>query len=127
MENPFKNDPFALVWKAFKNLFKDKECEIWFDQHQGDEDEGSYGLTIFHDDGSDPSVFIYAEQSVNNAIETFAHELAHVAVGIANGHNEVWEAAFDSIFGEYNRIGDELFGSAENFENGAKMDLEEEK
>ena len=26
-ESPFINDPFALVWKAFKSLYPDAECE----------------------------------------------------------------------------------------------------
>lgn len=58
-------------------------------------------------------MFIYAEHSLNIQVETFAHELAHVAVGPEHEHDDVWEAAFDAIFKEYNRIGDELFGKPE--------------
>lgn len=113
LANPFINDPFALVWTAFKNLYPDKTCSVWYDQHQSDHHDEEYGFTHFPDDGSEPSVFIYAEHSMNIQVETFAHELAHVAVGAEHEHDGVWEAAFDAIFREYNRIGDELFGKPE--------------
>lgn len=110
LPNPFDNDPFALVWAAFKNLYSYKECYCYFDQHQNDQHDEEYGFAHFPDDGSTPSVFIYAEHSINTQVETFAHELAHVAVGPEHEHDDVWEAAFNAIFQEYNRIGDELFG-----------------
>ena len=28
MESPFVNDPFAMVWQAFKNLYPGKDCEV---------------------------------------------------------------------------------------------------
>lgn len=109
METPFKNDPFSLVWQAFRNLYPDKECEVWYDQHQNDEHDEEYGFTQFPDDGSIPQVFIYAEHNINIQVETLAHELAHVVVGIEHEHDLVWESVFDKIFQEYNRIGDALF------------------
>lgn len=118
-QNPFINDPFALVWTAFKNLYPDLECDCYFDQHQEDQHDEEYGFTHFPDDGSKPSVFVYAEHSVNTQVETFAHELAHIAVGPEHEHNDVWEAALDAIFTEYNRIGDELFGKASGDEEEA--------
>lgn len=110
MISPFINDPFALVWQAFKNLYPNKECEIWWDTHQNDEHDGDYGFTVFPYDGALPQIFIYAEHEVNVQTETLGHELAHLAVGAEHDHDDVWEAAFDAIFREYNRIGDELFG-----------------
>ena len=47
---------------------------------------------------------------MTDAVEIFAHELAHVAVGVGHAHDAVWEKAFDDIREEYNRIGFELFG-----------------
>ena len=68
-------------------------------------------------------MFVYAEHPVNIQVETFAHELAHVAVGPEHEHDEVWEATFDAIFKEYNRLGDLMFAKPEDGEsedNGAQ-------
>lgn len=43
-------------------------------------------------------------------VEVLAHELAHVAAPEDQTHGEAWQAAFDRIFDEYNRIAQELFG-----------------
>ena len=52
-------------------------------------------------------------------VETLAHELAHVAVGVEHEHDAVWEEAFDKIFAEYNRLGEEMFGErGEATDNG---------
>ena len=110
MKNPFDNDPYAMVWAAFKRLYPDKECRVWWDMHQNDEHDEEYGFTHFPNDGSTPSVFVYAEHPVNIQVETFAHELAHVAVGPEHEHDDIWRSAFDAIFEEYNRMGDEMFG-----------------
>lgn len=110
---PFVNDPFSMVWIAFKNLYPDKECEVFWDQHQEDEHKEEYGFTTFPYDGSTPQVLLYAEHPVNIQTETFAHELAHVAVGPEHEHDDEWEAAFNAIFKEYNRLGDCMFSEAE--------------
>ena len=111
MKNPFRNDPFALVWVAFKNLYPDKECEVWWEPNIRVDENGNpvFGLTDFGEDGS-VEVFVVPSLSILNATEILAHELAHVAVGIGHDHDETWENAFDAIFREYNRIGDEMFG-----------------
>lgn len=125
MVTPFENDPFSMVWVAFKNLYPDKECEVFWDQHQEDEHREEYGFTNFPTDGSIPQVFVFAEHPVNTQTETFAHELAHVAVGPEHEHDEVWEAAFDAIFKEYNRLGDLKFATPDG-EDGSS-DPQEEK
>ena len=111
MESPFANDPFSLVWKAFKNLYPGKGCEVqWQPGIQDDElSEQGYGFTEFHDDGS-ILVVVDANLQVSNAVEVLAHELAHVAVGIENEHGAAWETAFDAIFQEDGRIAEEMFG-----------------
>lgn len=112
MTTPFENDPFAIVAKAFKNLYPDKEyTAYWEPQIYADEpgDQKPYGLTDFGDDGT-VCVFVDPKISVIDAVEIFAHELAHVAAGIDHDHDEYWEAAFDAIFAEYNRIGEEYIG-----------------
>ena len=110
MISPFANDPFALVWEAFKNLYPDKECTCFFDikEEKTEEGEDIFGETFFGDDGN-IDVFVDARLSINDAVEVFAHELAHVTVGNGAGHGPEWEDAFEKIFSEYNRIGEKLF------------------
>ena len=115
MESPFANDPFSLVWKAFKNLYPGKGCEVQWQPGIEDNElpEQGYGFTEFRDDGS-ILVVVDANLQVSNAVEVLAHELAHVAVGIESEHSAAWEAAFDSIFQEYGRIAEEMFGKQES-------------
>ena len=117
MKTPFKNDIFALIWKAFKNLYPDKDCECYWQPNIRDEEDGTpvYGLTDFGEDGS-VVVFVGTSLPVVDSAEIFAHELAHVAVGVEHEHDGEWEKAFDDIFNEYNRIGDEEFGKHEAVE-----------
>jgi len=116
MFTPFENDPFAMIWQAFKNLYPDKECSVWYDQHQNDQHDEEYGFTTFPNDGSIPHVYIFAEHDINIQSETLAHELAHVAVGVGHGHDDEWDAAFEAIKNEYDRLGVEMFGSIEEKE-----------
>lgn len=116
MKTPFINDMFSLVYTAFKNLYQDKECECqWVPELDPAEDGLEvFGLTTFGKDSV--YVEISAKLSVTDAIEIFAHELAHVAVGSDADHGSEWEAAFDAIFDEYNRIGFEKFDTHEEME-----------
>ena len=111
METPFKNDMFALIWMAFKNLYPEKECECFWEPAIREDENGNevFGLTDFGDDGT-VVVFVRPDLEVAVAGEILAHELAHVAVGVEHEHDAVWEEAFAAIFAEYNRIGDEMFG-----------------
>ena len=110
MITPFKNDIFSMIWQAFKNLYPDKDCECFWDDQIRDEEDGTtvYGLTDFSDNG-EVTVFVKPSLTVTDAAEIFAHELAHVAVGLEHDHDFVWEKSFDDIFTEYNRIGDKMF------------------
>lgn len=109
--SPFENDPFAMVCQAYKNLY-DKPFRALFDQHNDDKHKDEYGFTNFAENEI-PVVVIFAEHPLNICVETFAHELAHVAVGVEHEHDATWEEAFDKIFAEYNRLGEELYGSKE--------------
>ena len=108
MESPFINDPFAMVWMAYKKLY-DKPCEVAFDSKEFYGEDAGYGVTIFPDDGSAPQVAIFTEFPIVEQVEVLAHELAHVAVGIEHDHDDVWKDAFDAIFEEYNAIGNSMF------------------
>ena len=104
----FQNSPFVILDKAFKNLYPDKNYVAYIDVDMKDENgEKVYGCTQF--DGNDtPIIFIDACLSIQNAIEIFAHELAHVAAGENEAHRKQWRKAFDEIQNEYNRIGEDL-------------------
>lgn len=67
---PFQNDMFAMVWGAFKKLYPDKECEIYWEPQIRDEEDGKpvYGLTDFADDGS-VAVFVKPSLEVADAVE----------------------------------------------------------
>lgn len=111
MESPFINDPFAMVYQGFKRLYPDKECEINWEPREitGEDGKKCVGVTTFTKDGS-IVVDISVKIPVADAVETLAHELAHVAVGEKEGHNEKWEKAFDAIHEEFDKIGVEMFG-----------------
>ena len=115
MDTPFKNDVFALIWRAFKNLYPEKECECFWEPGIRDDEKGNevFGLTDFGEDGS-VVVFVRPDMKVADAGEVLAHELAHVAVGVEHDHDSAWEEAFNAILTEYNKIGDELFGGFED-------------
>ena len=111
MINPFENDPFAIVYKAFQNLYPDKKCVIYWEPREIKDEEGNgyVGMTHFANDG-DITVEISVNMFIGDAVETLAHELAHVAVGASEEHGEEWEKAFDAIHEEFERIGIEMFG-----------------
>lgn len=110
MESPFANDPFPIVYRAFKSLFPDKECVIFYGVKEDDGCGGEgHGYTFFPDDGTEPEVTVFSENDTNVQAEILAHELAHVAVGQEHEHDQVWEDAFDAIHTEFCRLSDEVF------------------
>lgn len=109
--SPFSNDPFAVVAQAYKNLYN-RPYLAYYDQHKDASHDEEYGFTTFRDSET-PVITIFAEHPVNVCVETLAHELAHIAVGVEHEHDAVWEEAFDKIFAEYNRLGKEMFGVRE--------------
>lgn len=112
MISPFENDPFCLVAQAYQNLFG-KPYVAYFDQHDDykrRKHRKEYGFTVF-ESGYLPEIHIFAEHSINIQVETFAHELAHVAMGPEHDHDEVWDKAFEDIKQEYDRLGIEMFAN----------------
>lgn len=120
-KSPFANDPFSMVYAAFKKLYPDKDCTCywepksnWEPDNEADSQgtgEMTFGETQWSDDGQ-VTVLVAGDIAVYNAVEILAHELAHVAVGKDAEHGPEWETAFEAIFSEYNRMGEKLFGSA---------------
>ena len=117
----FENSPFEMLAEAFKRLYPDVEYKAFIDPYirPVKDNKKVYGLTCF-DDGN-ITIYIDSELKIVDAIEIFAHELAHAAVGVEHDHDEAWESAFDALFEEYNKIGDELF--AENKEGEDESDI----
>lgn len=115
----FKNCPFQMLDICFKRLFPGVKYEASFHPELKD-DEGKevYGLTTFTKDG-EIEILIGVQLSINDTVETFAHELAHAAVGAEHEHDDVWAKAFDDLFEEYNKLGDEMFGSNLDLPSGA--------
>lgn len=114
-----KNSPFEMLDMAFKRLFPNVNYTAYFEPNIRPDEHGEkvYGLTDFADNG-EITIFIDTDLSINNAVEIFAHELAHAGVGVGQDHNEKWEKAFDDLFNEYNSIGDEMFSSRINAPKG---------
>ena len=110
----FKNSPFEMLDIAFKKLFSDIRYTAYLDDDiRADEDsEKVYGATHIDEDRK-ITIFLDYNLTINNAVEVFAHELAHAAVGAEHDHDEVWEKAFEDLFEEYHKIGDEMFGVEE--------------
>ena len=108
----FINDPFHVVYQAFKELYPDKECEIMFDYNveTTDTHERVKGVTIFPDDGSIPQIRIDCEQTIDQISGILAHELAHVALGKPEwddrelDHGDDFERTLDAIFDRFNEL-----------------------
>ena len=111
--SPFTNDPFALVYMAFKNLYPDKNCECFLGGVIGNE---HYGETVFEENGR-VTVYIKETLAVRDAVEILAHELAHVAVGeTEEAHGKEWEDALEAMSDEYERIVSNLLAEENEYE-----------
>ena len=113
MQSPFENDPFCLLFEAFKELYPEKAGNfqaIW----NPDINDG-FGRTGF-EVGRPPLIELNANEPVVIQTETFAHELAHAAVGIEAEHGKEWREAFDKIHDRYEKLCEELFCESEEWE-----------
>lgn len=102
MNSVFENDPLPYVMKAFRSLYPDARV----DSVQLAITEEGLGYTDFNDDGT-VCVSISYYVTLVGAPDILSHELAHVAVGVEQGHSKAWEKAYRSIFEESQRIYDE--------------------
>lgn len=102
MNSVFENDPLPYVMQAFRNLYPDARVDsvriaLTYD---------GLGYTDFNDDGT-VCVTISCYMTFVGAPDILSHELAHVAVGVEQGHSKAWEKAYSSIFEESQRLYDE--------------------
>jgi len=89
-------DPFRMMIFAAKEVYPALSCIIQFDPELACP---PYGETISF--GKKLIISIAHKVSVMDALEILAHELAHVSVGIKEGHNKVWEEAMHKIIAVY--------------------------
>ena len=103
-KHPFKIDPFAGVYTAFRNLYPECDCVIsWDNEIKDEKGETCCGVTRFAL-GKIPIVKISPELTVFDAVEVLAHELAHVVNGPDNmQHGPDWEKVLDALLKEYER------------------------
>lgn len=122
MKSPFENDPFAVMYAGFEKLYPGKKPHcVWVSWISGEKEEGdTYGVTDFEDDGT-VWVAIVTSLPVKDALEIFAHELAHVSAGHEAEHGPEWEKAFDAIETEYNRLCREMFGEPGEEDSDAEI------
>lgn len=102
------NDPFRILIEACRRLYPDLVAEIYF--MPGNQlkklEEGALGITNFPDDGGTAEIFIKAEQTLEQAVDIMAHELAHVAAGPEAEHGPEWEDAYENLYRKYHEIVD---------------------
>lgn len=107
-----KNSPYEILNMAFKRIFPEIKYTAYFEPKLRDKENGKkiYGLTVFGSDG-DITIFVDTDLTITDSVEIFAHELAHAGSGAGHGHDEKWQKAFDALFNEYNKIGEEMFSN----------------
>lgn len=100
----FINDPFYVLDKIFRELYPDKDYIAQLAPRIEDENgEEVFGETCFPESGL-PVITISTRLTINDAIEVFAHELAHIAATLEVGHGAVWdeiETELQERFNEY--------------------------
>lgn len=106
MKPKFIDNPFDLLLDAFNALYPDKYAEIyWTDKEtlQADSGQkGALGITNYADeDRPTTDILICADQTMVEAMDVLAHELAHVAVGFDAAHGEEFQSAYKAIFEKY--------------------------
>lgn len=116
----FKNSPFEMLDIAFKRLFPNVEYTAHFEPNIRNSMNGEKvcGLTDFTD--GEITIFIDTSLSIEHSVEIFAHELAHAGVGVEHDHDKEWRKAFEDLYIEYNKIGDEMFGRDSDKEGDEK-------
>ena len=118
MYSPFCNDMFAIVAEAFRNIYPGFAVSVCWNLAIPQPENGHVcGVTSFCEDENGGTVVLIdidPTLRVVDAVEVFAHELAHVAAGEQEDHGDKWAAAYDAIKAEYDRIMNEMFPEGES-------------
>lgn len=107
-----KNSPYEILNMAFKRIFPEIKYTAYFEPKLRDKENEKRicGMTVFGSDG-EITIFVDTDLTINDSVEIFAHELAHAGSGEVHTHDEKWQKAFDALFNEYNKIGEEMFSN----------------
>lgn len=110
--HPFDNDLFFLMYDGFERLYPNhpKTTTQWVLPDELKPDEN--GLCEWHDDGS-VVIDISMGVTVIEALDVYAHELAHDAVGFEHGHDEAFTLANERIMDAFEKRLDEEFDNRE--------------
>ena len=101
METVFYNDPFCILDNIFRELWPEKEYRAkWVASIKDENGVDMCGVTEFVPEYV-PVISVSGKLDILDAMEIFAHELAHVAVGIDSEHGAEWEAAFELLHARY--------------------------
>jgi hypothetical protein len=98
-------NPLDIVIEAYKNLYGDeKTIYVQFNPHiKKILFFGHWGETEFFEDNK-IIISLSPHLKLPYILEILAHELAHVAAGIHQQHNQVWENCFERIRVEFDKI-----------------------
>lgn len=113
----FLNNTHAWVLEAAEKVSPGISADVVFydrEQWRKEFDKGSWGVTIFPDDGTDPLIVIRADLNLVESTEILAHELTHVIVGEKEEHNEIFEKNFEELHKLYDEIANNGVGEGTN-------------
>lgn len=110
----FLFDPYAVLFQAFENLYPNRSYDVQW----GDESilQDKFGMT--DSNGERNIVTISVNIPTSGALDVLAHELAHVAVGVDEGHGKEWEHAYEKINDEYNALTEAYQNYLDELEKG---------
>jgi hypothetical protein len=112
------NEPFTSILQAAEELKPGLKVTIQFDPSiwffkLGFLKLGHCGETWFHNDGSEPAIFISVNIPFKHVPEILVHELAHVIVGNTTcKHDKVWKDTFHNLFARAHERYDEQYQAA---------------
>lgn len=106
MQSPFENDPFCMVFEAFKELYPEKAESVRASWNPDMND--CFGRTSF-EDGEPFLIELNANEPVEAQVEVFAYQLAHVVAGIEAEHGKEWIEAFFRIYHKYEELREKMF------------------